>query len=449
MARGEDPREAVERALERLGDDPWRAFLHVRADEAREDARRVAATAPLRGVVLSVKDNLALAGAPMTCGSRHLERYVAPYTATAVARLQAAGAVVIGKTNMDEFAAGSSGENSAFGATRNPRDPQRVPGGSSSGAGASVAARVSDLALGSDTGGSVRCPAAFCGVAAFKPSRGVVSRHGLADLAMSLESPAPLAEDVDGLAYAMDALAGADPRDVTTRDAPATHAAALAGAHPEGLRIGVPREFFDGVADDVARPARDALARLSQKGARIVEVSLPSVRHALSAYYVLNYAEFASAMARLDGFRYGAPGPLDATASEAQAAARSLFGAEVKRRILFGTFVTSRERRGEWYDAAVRARAEVRRDFDRALSACDVMMGPTMPMRAFRLGERIADPLAMYAADVLTVSANLAHTPAGSVPLPVDGLPVGLQVIGRAGDDARVLQAMRCVEALR
>lgn len=408
--------EAVERALERLGADPWRAFLHVDADGARERARRVDPDAPLAGLVASVKDNLAWAGHPMTCGSRHLERYVAPYTADVVARLEAAGAVVLGKTNMDEFAAGSSGENSAFGPTLNPRDITRVPGGSSSGAGASLAGGVVDVALASDTGGSARAPGAFCGVAAFKPSYGALSRHGLADLAMSLETPAPMARDVPTLLRLHRALTGV----------------AHVEATPDALRIGVPREMFEGVAEDVERPVRDALRRLERKGARLVDVSIPSLRHALAAYYVTNYAEFASAMARYDGTRYGA---------------ERAFGPEVERRILLGTFVTSREGRGAWYDAAVKARAQVAREFSAALAACDVFMAPTMPMRAFPLGERAQDPRSMYAADVLTVSANLADVPAGSVPLRVEGLPVGLQVLGRRGDDARVLGAMQAVDA--
>ena len=435
--------EAIEGALARLGEDPWNAFLHVDAEGARRASR--AAAGPLAGLVASVKDNLAVAGMPMTCGSRHLARYVAPYTATVVERLAGAGAVVLGKTNMDEFAAGSSGENSAFGATRNPRDPARVPGGSSSGAGASVAAGACDVALGSDTGGSVRCPASFCGVAAFKPSRGVVSRHGLADLAMSLEAPAPLARDVATLGLAMDAGAGPDPRDATTMGAPPGGGfAEAARAPPDRLVVGVPAEWRDGVAEDVARPVRAAIGRLD---AEVVDVSLPSLRHALAAYYVTNYAEFASAMQRLDGVRYGEPGPLDAPYDESAAAARASFGPEVKRRVLLGTFVTSREERGRWHDAAVRARAEVARDFARAFARCDVLMGPTMPVRAWRLGERVEDPRAMYAADALTVPANLAGVPAGSVPLRVDGLPVGLQVVGPRGGDARVLSAMALVEA--
>ncbi|HUR68174.1 MAG TPA: amidase family protein [Candidatus Thermoplasmatota archaeon] len=428
---------AFERARERLGADPWRAFLHVEGDAPR------ARDGPLSGMVASLKDNLAWKGRPMTCGSRHLERYHSPYTATVVERLEAAGATILGKTNMDEFAAGSSGENSAFGPTLNPRDLARVPGGSSSGAGASVAAGVVDVAIGSDTGGSARCPAAFCGIAALKPSHGLVSRHGMADLAMSLESPAPLARDVAGVEALLRAIAGPDPRDtVCTREiAPATSTSA------NELAIGVPREFFEGLAPDVEAPVRAALRTLEHRGAALVDVELPSVPHALAAYYVLNYAEFASAMARLDGFRYGSPGSA-ASAAESQSHARASFGAEVKRRILLGTFVTSREERGAWYDAALRARAQLAREFEAALAGCDVLMGPTMPMRAFKIGARTGDPREMYAADVLTVSANLARVPAGSVPLRVDGLPVGMQVIGRDGDDARVLAAMRVVEAL-
>lgn len=437
--------EAFARACERLGDDRYHAFLHV------EHEAPPARDGPLAGLVGSIKDNLAWAGRPMTCGSKHLAQYLAPYTATVVARLEMAGAAILGKTNMDEFAAGSSGENSAFGPTLNPRDPARVPGGSSSGAGASVAAGIVDFAIGSDTGGSARCPGAFCGVAAFKPSYGLVSRHGLADLAMSLEGPAALAKDVATLERVMQVISGPDPRDPVTVSPSSPSSSSPSPPPPSlassSLRIGVPSEFFDGVAPDVEKPVRDALRKLERKGATLVDVSLPSIRHALAAYYVTNYAEFASAMARLDGTRYGTPGEGRAV-REAESSARASFGVEVKRRILLGTFVTSRDERGAWYDAAVRARAQVAREFASVLSTVDVLMGPTMPMRAFRLGERASDPRAMYAADVLTVSANLARVPAGSVPLALDGLPVGLQVIGRFGDDARVLSAMRVVEGL-
>ena len=442
--------ENVARALERLGDDPWNAFLHVDRDGAMARARALdneaCALGPLHGVVVSVKDNLAVRGLPFTCASRHLASYVAPYTATCVARLEAAGAIVLGKTNLDEFSCGSSGETSAFGPTRNPRDPSRVPGGSSSGAGASVAAGVVDLALGSDTGGSVRAPGSFCGVAALKPSPGLVSRYGLSDLAMSLESPAPMARTVAGLSLLLQAMAGPDPRDALTLGR-APFAPLPEPLPVEGLRIGVPRAFFEGVEPETERPVRAALAKLESRGAHLVEVDLPGLRHALSAYYLVNYAEFASAMQRFDGTRYGARG--DGASLEAvQAASRASFGAEVKRRILLGVFITSRDRREAWYDKALAAKEAVARDFRRAFAQVDFLAGPTMPFRAFPLGSRVTDPLAMYASDVLTVSANLAGVPAGTVPLRVEGLPVGLQLMAPMGSDARLLSLMQTVESL-
>lgn len=445
-----DPVSAVERAIVAIGDDPLKAWITVDVAGARDRAAALAregpAGKPLFGLVASVKDNLAVRGLPMTCGSRHLERYVAPYHATVVERLERAGAVIVGKTNMDEFAAGSSGENSAFGPTRNPRDPERVPGGSSSGAAASVGAGHVDLALGSDTGGSIRAPASFCGVVGFKPTYGAVSRYGLADLAMSLEGPGPLARSVLDAARLFDAIAGADPRDTRTLAAPQPiTTAAVEAASPKAIKIGVIKEFHEGVAPEVLAPVRLATERLARAGATTIEVSIPQVKLALPAYYLLNYSEFASAMQKLDGLRYGTPGAGRAL-HESEASARATFGREVKRRVLLGTYATSREERKKWYDRTITAKAEIARAFDRALADVDVLVGPTMPFPAFPLGSRIEDPLAMYAADVLTVTANLAGIPAGSVPLHVDGLPVGYQVMGRRGEDARVLAAMRLVE---
>lgn len=443
----------VERAIEAAERDPHNAYVTILADRARERARGLDALpenarGPLHGAIATVKDNLALAGARMTCGSKHLERYVAPYTATAVARLEAAGAVVIAKTNLDEFGCGSSGENSAFGATRNPRDPARVPGGSSSGAAASVASGDAEIALGSDTGGSIRAPAAFCGLAALKPSRGLVSRFGLADMAMSLESPAPLAASVRDVARLLAAIAGPDPRDAVTLHARVDdYVAAVDRATPEGLRVGVVREFMDGLAPDVERACRAAIGKLAEAGARVDEVSVPSVEHALATYYLVCYGEFASALQKLDGFRYGTPGD-GSTAEEAATVARASFGPEVKRRILLGTFVTSREERARWFDAAEASRARLAAEFARALDGRDALVGATMPFTAFRLGERVADPLQLYASDVLTVSANLAGVPAGTVPLATRGLPIGLQALGARGADATVLATMRAVEAL-
>ncbi len=432
--------EHVARSVDAATGDRHRAFLHVEAG-ARE--RVPPAGHPLSGLTLSVKDNMAVRGMPMTCGSRHLAEYVAPYTATVVERMQALGAVVIGKTNLDEFACGSSGESSAFGATTNPRDPTRVPGGSSSGAGASVAMGAVDLAIGSDTGGSIRCPASFCGAAALKPSRGLVSRFGLADLAMSLESPAPLAARVGLLSAFMAAVVAPDVRDPLT--AGAKWRRPRMDASPDGLRIGVPDEYFTNVEPETEAPVRAALEVLESAGATLVPVALPEVAHALPAYYLLNYAEFSSAMQRYDGFRYGTPGD-GADPRTAAEAARASFGAEVKRRILLGTWVTMQEHRDRWYSAALATRDLVTEAFTRAFRDVDLLVGPTMPFRAFELGSRMEDPLAMYAADVLTVPANLAGIPAGSYPLPVDGLPVGLQVLGPRGHDAHVLELMQWLE---
>lgn len=440
----EGPDERVAKALERVAADTHNAFLHV-----ARDARP--APGPWSGKTLAVKDNLAVRGMPLTCGSAVLKDHVAAYTATAVERLVARGLTVVGKTNLDEFGCGSSGERSAFGPTKNPRDPTRVPGGSSSGAGAAVAAGLADFALGSDTGGSVRCPASFCGVVGLKPSYGLVSRYGLVDMAMSLEGPAPMARDTRGVALLLDAMAGPDPRDpvtLATRPVEGGYAFQLEQA-PKALKIGVPREFLQGLAPEVERATREAMARFAGDGARVQEFDLPEAKLALPAYYLICYSEFASAMQKFDGYRYGARAAQDAKLAETTAANRAAFGAEVKRRILLGTHITMKEVKGKWYTAALRARDALAEAFGRAFREHDVLLAPTMPFPAFKLGERVADPLAMYAADVLTVSANLAGIPAGSVPFGGDGLPIGLQFMGPRGHDLQVLQAMRKWEKLK
>jgi len=441
---GESVEDRVARLAEAARRDPHNVYVSLDVEAAMARARaldRGPREGRLFGLVVSVKDNLAVAGQRMTCGSRVLETYVAPYTATVVERLEREGAVVLGKTNLDEFACGSSGENSAFGPTRNPRDSSRVPGGSSSGAGASVAAGLADLAVGSDTGGSVRCPAAFCGASALKPSYGLVSRHGLADLAMSLESPAPIAASSEGLSLFLDVAAGPDPRDPVTR----TAAPARAEGDVARPRFALVREMFVGVDADVERRVREAASRLAPEA---VEVSIPALSEALGSYYLLNYAEFASAMQRYDGYRYGArPGP-DRGLVETTMGNRAVFGPEVRRRIALGTYVTMKEHRDRWYGLALAARERVRQGFERAFREADLLLAPTMPFAAFRLGERVEDPLSMYAADVLTVAANLAGIPAASTPVRSPGLPVGLQVLGPRGADRRVLSALRTWEAM-
>lgn len=445
----DEPHERVAKAVERAAADSHRAFLHL--DRAAGERARTA-TGPWAGKTLSVKDNLAVRGLPLTCGSKALEGHVAAYTATAVERLQAKGLVVLGKTNLDEFGCGSSGENSAFGPTTNPRDPARVPGGSSSGAAASVAAGLVDFALGSDTGGSVRCPASFCGVVGFKPSPGLVSRHGLVDMAMSLESPAPMARDTRGCALLLDAIAGPDPRDPATLGhgpPPGGYAFELEKGQVRGLRVGVPKPFLQGLAPEVEEAVRGALQRFEAEGAQVREVELPEAALALPTYYLVCYAEFASAMQKFDGYRYGHRAAEDKGLEATTAMNRALLGPEVKRRILLGTHITMREVRGKWYTAALAAREALGRAFARAFQQHDVLLGPTMPFPAFRLGERVQDPLAMYAADVLTVSANLAGIPAGSVPIPTTGLPIGLQVLAPRDHDLRALQVMRLWERIK
>lgn len=425
------------------------AFLHLDEDDALARARRVdgllsnADPGPLAGVPVAVKDVLHVEGLPTTCGSRILEGYSPPFTATAVERLARAGAVVIGKTNMDEFAMGSSTENSAFKPTRNPWDLERVPGGSSGGSAAAVAAEAAPLALGSDTGGSIRQPAALCGVVGLKPTYGRVSRHGLVAFASSLDQVGPLARTVEDAALASAVLFGHDPSDATSADAPVGDLAAALRAPLGGMRIGVPWSFLEeGVDAGILGTFREALRVLEADGARLVNIELPHARHAIAAYYIVATAEASSNLARYDGVRYG----LRAQAPDLRrmyGETRDLgFGAEVKRRIVLGTFVLSSGYYEAYYLRAQKVRTLIRRDFDAAFHACDVVATPTTPAPAFRLGEKTGDPLQMYLADVFTVPANLAGLPGLSVPCgPVRGLPTGLQLLGRPFDEATLFRA--------
>jgi len=458
VARGDErAADVVERTLARIRarEPVVGALFEVHAERARAcaaelDAARAAGRPPgaLHGVPLVLKANMCLAGVETNCGSRILAGWRAPYTATFVERALAAGAIPIATAHMDEFAMGSSGENSAFGVARNPWDPTRSPGGSSSGCAAAVAAGMVPLALGSDTGGSVRQPAAFCGLAGFKPTWGRVSRYGLVAFGSSLDQVSPLARDVRDLELALSVLAGRDERDATTlaEDAPKREE----GADLAGLRVGVPHEFFPEALEPDARVrVESALEVLVGLGARLVPLSLPLVPHSLATYYVVATAEASSNLARFDGVRYGPRVEGDGTLAGMMAATRTRgFGDEVKRRILLGTYVLSSGYRSAWYRRAQRVRDALSADFARAFEEVDVLAGPTSPGPAFRLGERSADPLAMYAADVLTVPASLAGLPAVSVPCGLverDGraLPVGLQLIGPRRADARVLRVAR------
>jgi aspartyl-tRNA(Asn)/glutamyl-tRNA(Gln) amidotransferase subunit A len=459
--RGELRAEDVVRAAaERIDarDREVRAFLSLAIDaamaEAREADRRVARgeRLPLAGVPVAIKDVLCTRGTTTTCGSRILEGFRPAYDATAVARLRAAGAVVIGKTNLDEFAMGSSTENSAFGPVRNPWDPSRVPGGSSGGSAAAVAAGMVPAALGTDTGGSVRQPASLCGVVGLKPTYGRVSRFGLVAFASSLDQVGPLAGDVGDCAALLAAVAGRDPRDMTSAPEPVPDYEAALGCGVEGLRLGVPREYFGaGLAGDVSAAVLAALDRLREAGAEVREISLPHTDHAIPAYYLIADAEASSNLARYDGVRYGRRDPGAGGLEEMYRGTRSAgFGPEVKRRIMLGTFALSAGYYDAYYLRAQKVRRLVRRDFEEAFREVDLVACPTSPETAFRLGSRIEDPLAMYRSDVYTVTASLAGLPAISIPcgLGDDGLPVGLQLIGAAFDEPRLLAAARALERL-
>jgi aspartyl-tRNA(Asn)/glutamyl-tRNA(Gln) amidotransferase subunit A len=405
---------------------------------------------PLAGRTVAVKDNISTEGVRTTCGSAMLEEYVPPYDATVVERLKAAGATVVGKTNMDEFGMGTTTETSAFGPTKNPVDQSRVPGGSSGGSAAAVAAGEADLALGSDTGGSIRCPAAFCGVVGIKPTYGLVSRYGLVAYANSLEQIGPLAPTVESAAELLEVVAGPDERDATTREAGAdADYASAADGDVEGLTIGVPTELIEGADERVVETFEAALADLEAQGAETHEVSLPSVERAVQAYYVIAMSEASSNLARFDGVRYGPETEGEGNWNEAFAQVREEgFGDEVKRRILLGTYALSAGYHDKYYAKAQDARAWLKRDFDDALAEADVLASPTMPVLPFELGESLDDPLQMYLADANTVPVNLANLPAISVPAgEADGLPVGLQLIGGAFDERTIIRAASAVEA--
>ena len=407
-----------------------------------------AAEGPLSDATVAVKDNISTAGVRTTCGSEMLADYVPPYSATVVDRLLEAGATIVGKANMDEFGMGTTTETSAFGPTRNPADPERVPGGSSGGSAAAVAAGEADVALGSDTGGSVRCPAAFCGVVGIKPTYGLVSRYGLIAYANSLEQIGPIANTVEDAATLLDVIAGPDPHDGTTREAGAeSNYAAAANGDVDGMTIGVVTELFDGADERVVETVEAAIADLESRGAETVEVSLPSLEYAVQAYYVIAMGEASSNLARFDGVRYGHRGESDGNWNESFAETREALGAEVKRRILLGTYALSAGYHDAYYAKAQDARAWIKADFDDAFESVDVIASPTMPVLPFELGESLDDPLRMYLADANTTPVNLANLPAISVPAgTADGLPVGLQLVGPAFGEEAIVRAASAVE---
>jgi aspartyl-tRNA(Asn)/glutamyl-tRNA(Gln) amidotransferase subunit A len=460
VRRGEMKATALAESFYRViaAEDPEiHAWLALSRERALQQAERMDAMAargeelpPLAGVPIGVKDVLTMRGAPATAGSRILEGYRPPYDATAVARLEAAGAVLLGKLNCDEFAMGSSNENSAYGPVHNPRSLDRVPGGSSGGSAAAVAANMAVATLGTDTGGSIRQPASFCGVVGMLPTYGRVSRYGLIAFASSLDRVGPLAHTVEDCAILLGILAGHDPMDATSsREAVPDYAAALQRP-AKGLRIGVPQEYFgEGLDSEVRASLERALDGLRAAGCTLHTVSLPHTRYAIPTYYVLATAEASSNLARFDGVRYGYRATDTYTLNQMYRQTRDTgFGKEVKRRILLGTYVLSAGYYDAYYRKAQQVRTLLTRDFLAAFQQVDALLTPAAPTPAFRLGEKTDDPLAMYLADIYTVTANLAGICGMSVPCgqSKEGLPIGAQILGRHFDEATVLRVARAVE---
>ena len=444
-------KEACRRTLDAIAaHDPLiHAFVDV--DEERALARAadldrlpLSSRGALHGVPIALKDNICTRGGLTTAASKILAGYRPPYDATVVTRLERAGAVLVGKTNCDEFAMGSSTENSSRGPTRNPVDPTRTPGGSSGGSAAAVAAGMVPAALGSDTGGSIRQPAALCGVVGLKPTYGRVSRYGLLAFASSLDQIGPLTRTVADAAVLLDVLAGPDPMDATAAESVVPDYSAALAQGLDGVRIGVPRALLEGVDPDVEQAFEASLSAMSGNGARLVPIGLAHAKYAIPVYYLVATAEASSNLARYDGVRYGYRTPDARTLESMYLRTRDEgFGAEVKRRIMLGTYVLSAGYYDAFYLKAQQVRTLIRRDYEAAFEVCDVVAMPTSPTPAFRRGEKTDDPLQMYLADVFTVSANLSGLPAISVPCGPSpaGLPIGLQLTGRAFDEATVLRA--------
>ena len=463
-AREVSSEEVVRAHLDRISavDGEVHAFLHVGAEEALSAARdvdaRIAAgeeLGPLAGVPLALKDVFTTTDAPTTCGSRILEGYRAPYDATVTARLRAAGVPILGKTNMDEFAMGSSTENSAYGPTRNPWDTSRTPGGSGGGSSAALASYQAPLAIGTDTGGSIRQPAALTATVGVKPTYGAVSRYGLVACASSLDQGGPCARTVEDTALLHEIVAGHDPRDSTSLDVPvpAVVAAAREGARGDltGVRVGVVRELAgEGYQAGVEESFHSAVETLRGLGAEVVEVSCPNFRHALAAYYLILPSEVSSNLARFDAMRYGLRTG-EGSAEQVMAASRDAgFGDEVKRRIMIGTYALSAGYYDAYYGQAQKVRTLVARDFDAAYEQVDVLVSPTTPTTAFPLGEKVDDPMAMYQFDLCTLPLNLAGHCGMSVPSGlVDGLPAGLQIMAPALADDRLYRVGAAFEAAR
>ncbi|WP_292466385.1 Asp-tRNA(Asn)/Glu-tRNA(Gln) amidotransferase subunit GatA [Methanolobus sp.] len=435
--------------IETIGKSKINGFTTV-WDEAINTAREIDSNGhdgPLAGIPIAIKENISTKGLSTTCSSKILQGYVPPYDAHVIERLKEAGAVILGKTNMDEFAMGTSTESSCYGPTFNPWDMSRVPGGSSGGSAAVVAAGEAPISLGSDTGGSVRCPAAYCGVVGLKPTYGCISRYGLISYANSLEQIGPLATTVSDIATIMDVVAGYDSRDSTSINRENNYSDALKD-DVKGMKIGVPEEYFgEGIDKDVEKSVWDAISKFEDMGATYEKVSMPHTKYALASYYIIAMSEASSNLARFDGTRYGLRAEGENWHVMASKTRAEGFGTEVKRRILLGTYALSAGYHDKYYLKALKVRTLVKQDFDKALANVDVLMAPTMPASAFKIGEKIEDPLSLYLADVNTVPINLAGVPSISVPCGfVDDMPVGLQIIGKQFDENTIIKAAYCFE---
>jgi aspartyl-tRNA(Asn)/glutamyl-tRNA(Gln) amidotransferase subunit A len=441
----------------RQRDPKVRAFLHVDEAAALEQARQVDARRktgealdPLAGVPVAIKDVLCTAGQPTTCGSRMLQNFIPPYDAHVITRLREAGAVLIGKTNMDEFAMGSSTENSAYQLTRNPWDLERIPGGSSGGSAAAVAACEAPLALGTDTGGSIRQPASLCGLVGLKPTYGRVSRFGLVAFASSLDQVGPFGHDVADVALLLGAIAGHDPRDSTSVNRPVPPYLQAVEQPVKPLTIGVAKEYFgEGLDPEVERAVRAALQVYEKLGAKVKEISLPTNPFAVAAYYLVATAEASSNLARYDGVHYGYRAKSFADLIDMYARSRGEgFGKEVKRRIMLGTYALSSGYKDAYYLKALKVRRLIKDDFDRAFAGCDVVMGPTSPTAAFKVGEKAEDPLAMYLSDIYTITCNLVGIAGVSVPCGFTkaDLPIGLQILAPPFEEEKLLRIARMHE---
>lgn len=447
--------DAVNAAIETT-DPQVDGYLSRDYERARAAAEKADISLPLGGIPVAIKDVINVEGEPCTCSSKILQGYTAPYDATVVAKLRAAGAIPFGRTNMDEFAMGSSTENSAIKVTRNPRDPERIPGGSSGGSAAVVAADEALASLGSDTGGSIRQPAALCGCVGLKPSYGRVSRYGLVAFASSLDQIGPFTHTVEDAALVLQAIAGHDPLDSTSLDVPVPDYSAQLDGGVQGMKLGVPKEYFiEGMDPQVEARVREAIEVYRGLGAEIVEVSLPHTKYAVADYYIIATAEASANLARFDGVRYGkrAEAPRDLADHYGRTRGEG-FGKEVKRRIILGTYVLSSGYYDAYYLRAQKVRTLIRRDFVEAFEKVDGLLSPTSPVPAFKIGERMSDPLQMYLSDIFTIAANLAGICGISIPCgdaEADGkkLPVGLQVMAPAFEEARLLRIARAYEAAR